>query len=219
MTSQETPDRRGDVSGRMHVAAACLMTAVLGIRVKSGWASAVLIGAEHSSPVFLHRGRLLLADPKVPKSSQPYHRGFGRLQKDEAILEKLTGIVYAAAARSLAGFVNECHAKGHQPAAITLVVGSTIDPERIGNEHIRAHASEARLFRVALERAASAVNLSCVATRERDLRAVADRLGPKLAARVDDLGRAAGRPWRADEKFAALAAWTSLTKAAAENFR
>ena len=187
------------------------MRAVLGIRVKSGWASAVLIEADNSSPVFLHRGRLLLADPGVRKSSQPYHRGFGRLQKDEAILEKLIEIVYHAAARSLAGYVSECRAKGHQPARIALVVGSTIDPERIANEHIRAHASEARLFRVALERAASNMNLPHVTTRERDLRAaIATRSGAGLAGRVAALGRVAGRPWGADEKLAALAAWEAI---------
>ncbi|HEX7136299.1 MAG TPA: hypothetical protein VF219_00560 [Vicinamibacterales bacterium] len=187
------------------------MRTALGIRVKSGWASAVLIGAESSSPVFLHRGRLLLADPGIPKSSQPYHRGFGRLQKDDTVLEKLTGIVYQAAARSLSGFVDECLGKGHQPTTIALVVGSTIDPERIGNEHIRAHASEARLFRVALERAASNVNLPHVTTRERDLRAaIATRSGAGLAGRVAALGRVAGRPWGSDEKLAALAAWEAI---------
>ena len=187
------------------------MTAALGVRVKSGWASAVLIAAGDSSPVFLHRGRLLLADPRVPKSSQPYHRGFGRLQKDDAVLEKLTAIVNHVSARSLSGFVDECLAQGHQPAVIALVVGSTIDPERIGNEHIRAHASEARLFREALERAASTMHLPHVTSRERDLRAtVATRSGAERARTVAALGRHAGRPWGADEKLAALAAWTAL---------
>jgi hypothetical protein len=185
--------------------------AVLGVRVKSGWASAVLIGAEDSSPVFLHRGRLLLSDPGVAKSSQPYHGGFGRLQKDEAVLEKLTAIVYRAAASSLSGFVEECLGRGHPPAAIALVVGSTIDPDRIGNEHIRAHASEARLFREALERAASNLGLPQVVARERDLRAaVAAKSSAVPAGKVAALGRDAGRPWGADEKLAALGAWTSL---------
>jgi hypothetical protein len=187
------------------------MKAVLGVRVKSGWASAVLIGSEGSSPVVLHRGRLLLSDPGVAKSSQPYHRGFGRLQKDEGVLRKLTAIVYHAAAGSLSGFVQECLGRGHPPAAIALVVGSTIDPERIGNEHIRAHASEARLFREALERAALNLHLPCTVTRERDLRAAAaTRSGAVPAGKVAALGRSAGRPWGADEKLAAFAAWTSL---------
>jgi len=186
------------------------MEAALGIRVKSGWASAVLVGAGNGSPVFLHRGRLLLSDPRVPKSSQPYHRGFGRLQKNDAILERLTGIVYQAAARSFGSLVADCTTKGHRPTTVALVVGSTIDPERIGNEHIRAHASEARLFRVALERAASAVDLPCAVVRERDLRALVSRPGSEWAVRIDNLGRAAGRPWAADEKLAARAAWASL---------
>jgi hypothetical protein len=190
------------------------MEAALGIRVKSGWASAVLVGAENSSPVFLHRGRLLLSDPKVPKSTQPYHRGFGRLQKNQEVLERLRGIVFHVAALSLSSFMTDCRARGHRPATISLVVGSTIDPERIGNEHIRAHASEAELFRVSLERAASAVGLPCTVARERDLRAVGHRLGTEWIVTIDNLGRAAGRPWGADEKLAARAAWMSLAKIA-----
>jgi len=50
--------------------------------------------------------------------------------------------------------------------------------------------------------------------RERDLRALVSGPGSEWVVRIDDLGRAAGRPWAADEKLAARAAWTSLTKIA-----
>ena len=136
------------------------MNAALGIRVKSGWASAVLLQSEAGAPEVLHRARLLLADPKVPQSAQPYHRGFGSLHKDREILDRLTGIVYEATARSLCGFVNECRARGHEPITAALVVGSTIDPDRITNEHIRAHAYEAQLFRSALEQAHASAAIS-----------------------------------------------------------
>jgi hypothetical protein len=190
------------------------MEAALGIRVKSGWASAVLVGSAASSPVFLHRGRLLLSDPRVTKSTQPYHRGFGRLQKDDEVLERLRGIIFHAAALSLSSFVKDCRVRGHRPTTISLVVGSTIDPDRIGNEHIRAHASEAKLFRVSLERAASAAGLPCTVAREKDLRAVGHPHGPEWINTIDNLGRAAGRPWGADEKLAARAAWLSLANIA-----
>jgi hypothetical protein len=182
-----------------------------GIRVKSGWAAAVLIGADAGAPRFLHRARLALADPKVPKSAQPYHRGFGKLQKNAAIIERLTGIVHAAAAHSLADFCADCVRHGHRPRAVALVVGSTIDPERVTNEHIRAHAYEARLFRTALERAAAGLRLPCSVTRERDIRTLANAtLGAGARAKVDALATVAGRPWRADEKLACLAAWIAL---------
>src|SRR5256884_6499616 len=41
----------------------------------------------------------------------------------------------------------------------TTLFRSLIDPARIGNDHIRAHALEGQLFRTALERAAHAARL------------------------------------------------------------
>src|SRR5262249_57131639 len=56
------------------------------------------------------------------------------------------------AARSLAVLVRECGRRGVRPRAAGLVVGSLIDPNRIANPHIRAHALEGALFRrVAVE--------------------------------------------------------------------
>ncbi|HTI36780.1 MAG TPA: hypothetical protein VL484_04405 [Vicinamibacterales bacterium] len=180
----------------------------LGIRVKSGWASAVFVGLNAETPIYLHRHRLLLSDPDVPQSSQPYHRGFGSLQQDRDVIRRLTRIVHTAARRSLQAALTECATMGHGPQTIALVVGSTIDPLTVGNEHIRAHAYEARLFRESLERAASAAHLSCVVYRERDLSAIAAKaLGPVASSVVAAMGQTAGRPWRADEKLAALAAW------------
>ncbi len=185
--------------------------AALGIRVKSGWASAVLIAGDPGGIRFLARARLLLSDPKVPKSTQPYHRGFGALQKDARILRRLTGVVRASALSSLRDCVRENEARGHRPRAVALVVGSTIDPERIGNEHIRAHAEEARLFRTALENAAKRLRLRVTVIRERDLpAAVGASLDPRATRVAAALSKQAGKPWRADEKLATLAAWLAL---------
>jgi len=180
---------------------------VIGARVKSGWASAVLVAGSRKEIRFLDRARLLLSDPRVPRSSQPYHRGFGHLQTDASVLKRLTGIVRAAARESLAAFIKECGAKGHRPVALALVVGSTIDPERVTNEHIRAHAHEGQLFRMALEEAAAELDLRCTVARERDLGAASAVLGPSGKTAVAELVQEAGRPWRSDEKLAALAAW------------
>lgn len=180
----------------------------LGIRVKSGWASAVLVGVDAGQPVYLHRSSLLLSDPAVPESSQPYHRGFGRLQKDADVIRRLTRVVYTAARKSLKAVARECATLGHPPQNVALVVGSTIDPRTVGNEHIRAHAYEARLFRTSLERAAASAGVAWAVYRERDLKGLStDVLGAGAMATVAAMGQQAGRPWRGDEKLAALAAW------------
>jgi hypothetical protein len=146
-----------------------IRSCAVGIRVKSGWASAILVGLDRGRPQYVHRGRLLLADPKVPKSAQPYHRGFSRLQKDPATIAHLTAVVHKVASRSLAAFLGECKRQGHSPQVLALVVGSTIDPATVSNEHIRAHAYEGQLFRSALERAAGRLGLRPTIMRERDV--------------------------------------------------
>jgi hypothetical protein len=97
-----------------------------------------------------------------------------------------------------------------------LVVGSTIDPEAIGNEHIRAHAYEAQLFRTALERAARRRHLPCEVVRERDLAAAAtaELRQPRQAITqvAAGLGRAGGKPWRSEEKTAVIGAWLVLAR-------
>jgi len=181
----------------------------LGIRVKSGWASAILLTLRRQAPQFLLRRRLLLADPKVPQSSQPYHHGFGRLEKNPVILGRLTRIVSATTTRSLSALIAECHKLGYMPGAVALVVGSTVDPGHITSEHIRAHALEAQLFRTALAQAAARLELEVIVIRERDLPALVRKvLGQHAAAEVAELRQVAGPPWRADEKLATLAAWT-----------
>lgn len=174
----------------------------------------VLLGGSSSAPVLLYRGRVELSDPRIPKSRQPYHAGFGTLQKDDTVLERLVGVVHDATERSLSALMRQCRAQRHAPRHAAVVVGSTIDPETIGNEHIRAHACEAQLFRTALERAARRRRLACRVIRERDLAAVAaaELRRPRQAiTKISaELGRAAGKPWRGEEKAAATAAWLLL---------
>jgi hypothetical protein len=49
--------------------------AVIALRVKSGWATAVLLAGPIDAPVVLDAGIVYLSDPKVPDSKQPYHDG------------------------------------------------------------------------------------------------------------------------------------------------
>jgi hypothetical protein len=95
------------------------------------------------------------------------------------------------------------------------VVGSPDRPlERIGNRHMRAHAAEGILFRRVLEIAATRHSLQWRNFSDRDFqRQAASELG-KSSSQVDQMmvaiGHSAGRPWRADERAAATAAWLVL---------
>ncbi|HKB14765.1 MAG TPA: hypothetical protein VKF62_01810, partial [Planctomycetota bacterium] len=47
----------------------------IGFRVRTGRATAVVLGGEASSPRLLGRRELTLHDPQVPASGQPFHAG------------------------------------------------------------------------------------------------------------------------------------------------
>jgi hypothetical protein len=190
-------------------------TAALGLRVKSGRAAAVLL-ERGGEPHLVLRTRIDLAAPDVSESRQPYHRGFGALETDEAVLERRIALVHRESTRSFAALLADCERRGARPWAVGLVVGSTIDPSRIANPHMRAHALEGRLFREALEAAALGMRIRCIVIRERDLlgQAATTLGGPIAAVRgtVAAWGRQVGPPWRGEEKAAALAAWLVLAQ-------
>jgi hypothetical protein len=104
-------------------------------------------------------------------------------------------------------------------AAIVAGPPKTLPPlETILKAHPLLHASEGELYRRVF---AAAVAQATGATPQRippkDLSAraaAAARLTPaRLAARLAAIGKASGRPWAADQKQAALAAWIALASA------
>ena len=188
--------------------------AAVGFRVKSGWATAVLLVGPVQAPQALGRRAVELADPDVPGSKQPYHAAAGMLESDQAKIRQRTKVIERAATRSVTDLLKDFRATGYSLRGAGLVVGSQIDPTSIQNPHIRAHASEGRLFRTVLEGALQAHGLPCSVVVEREaytkVAAVMGRSADDLKRAVSGLGRALGGPWRADEKLAALAAWMVL---------
>jgi hypothetical protein len=188
--------------------------AVIGFRVKSGRAIAVLLAGTAQSPQVLDRRTIDLCDPAIPESRQPYHAGMGKLQTDETKVEQLRKLVQRAAQRSLNELIEGYRKSGHRIRAVALVIGSDIDPATVSNPHIRAHAREGRLFRTALEEAIGPWDFPCSVIVERHLYSraadVLRRSQPELKRLVAELGQTVGSPWRADEKTGALAAWLVL---------
>ncbi len=175
----------------------------------------MLVEGPARSPRVVDRRAIELSDARVPTSRQPYH-AVRDAPPDEAVkLERrLRRLVERVTQRSLAALLKEYRRQGHPVRRVALVVGSLIDPAKIGNDHIRAHALEGQLFRSALERAARAARLPCTTLVERalyDTAATRLRRSPAALRRtVTDLGGALGGPWRVDEKAATLAAWLAL---------
>ena len=194
-----------------------LALAALGFRVKSGWAMAALVSGSPSSPKLLHCQSVLLSDPKVPESKQPYHAALELPEKQAAaITTRLGKVVSSAAQQSVANLLNYAADAGCTVRGAVLVVGSLAEPASLHNEHIRAHALEGQLFRTVLEDAFRSRGIPCTVLLEKTAYATAAAALHKPLAEAKriaaELGDAHDGPWRAEEKLAALAAVTALTK-------
>jgi hypothetical protein len=192
----------------------------LGFRIKSGRAIAVAVAGSSAVPAVLLRCQVELCDPEVAATRQPYHEGFGTAQQDQQEIARLTAIIERCATGSIAALIHDVSNATRQPGGgrgglrAALVVGSVIDPETMGNLHIRAHANEGRLFRTVVERALAAHGIESTAIVAGQLAALAalalKRTDEEIRRVIAEFGRTIGGPWRADEKSAATAAWMTL---------
>jgi len=181
----------------------------LGLRVKSGWAAAVLITKAAKTPTVIDSRVIELADPGVADSRQPYHAGFGTAQTDTAKVTRLVHGIERFSRRTIAALLDE-YRELHRLRRAAVVVASLTDPATIANQHMRAHASEGRLFRTVLVDGLEHCGVTVRVVLEREvyeLLGKALRRSPSQAkTRVAALGEGVGR-WRAEQKVAAAAAW------------
>jgi len=191
-----------------------MATAAIGFTVKSGWATAILVGGSAKSPRVLDSRRIDLSDPAIPDSRQPYHDGFGTARASGPGLSRLLSSVKRFSRKSVTSLLKEYQTNSFRLSGAGMVVGSTVDPDTLGNSHVRIHALEGRLFRDVIEDAATRSGLACSTWRERDLYGFAahalKRPEPELRAGIAELGKSTSGPWRAEQKAAALAAWLVL---------
>ena len=187
--------------------------AAAGFTVKSGWACAVLVGGTTSSPRLLDSRRVEISDPDIPDAKQPYHAGFGTARDAGDELKRLVASVKGYGRKSVSALIREYQRSADVKGA-GVVAGSLIDPQTIGNDHIRIHALEGQLFREVLVGAAQKNGVGCSVWRERDLYGVAEKqlktAETVLRKKLTALGEGAAGGWRAEHKAAALAAWLVL---------
>jgi hypothetical protein len=187
----------------------------IGLRVKTGRATAVVMTGPASAPRVLSRKSLQLWDPAVPESHQPWHAEFELPAEESAlIVPKALEAVERVALSALRELVGEVQTGQGAILGISLVAGSATDPESIHNPHMRAHAREGQLFPNALAAAARTMRIPAVTMVESEVFAsAAAKLGKSpdaIKIAVAEMGRAVGKPWSAEEKCAAAAAWITL---------
>jgi hypothetical protein len=189
-------------------------TAALGFRVKSGWATVVLLSGPIDSLRLCDNRVIDLSDPRFPETRQPYHATFGELETDPKETKRRTAIVRHITQQSITKLLADYRRKHFAITRASLVVGSRLDPATIANPHIRAHALEGQLFRTVLEHALNAHAVGTAILLERD---AYHKATAQLKKSIDDVrrtvqkfGQSTDGPWGAEQKLAALAAWLTL---------
>ena len=183
----------------------------IGLRIKSGFAIAAIV-VERSKRLDLEAVRTIaLSSEELPQSRFPYHPTIELPQsKGAALSDQAVKEVRRTAAREMGRVLEECG--GIEHAAI--VVGSVIDPDSLGNPHVRVHALEGKLFREVVIEALAQRGIDCGVLLEREAYAkVAADVAvkePRLRTDVAALGHGRIKPWRSEEKLATLAAWWRL---------
>jgi len=187
----------------------------IGLRAKTARAIAVVLAGPVDAPRVVRRVELSLTDPSSPATFQPYHEVMDLpWERATVAVRKSAKKIETIASNALARLIGDAEGDGYAVRGVGIVGAGNRNLEKIGSTHIRAHAAEGVLFREVLEVAGAANNVRSRTFDQRSLDETAAlelRLPiEKLKVRLGEMGRAAGSPWRADEKAAATAAWLTL---------
>jgi hypothetical protein len=192
--------------------------AALGFRAHSGWAALVAVAGSAESPEVILRRRLVIADPDLSGSKQPYHAAEPMAFPDaDAFINRCTDSTRAMAKKVVREVVAEVTSKGFAMAGACVLLGSgrpVGDLAKILSSHPLIHTAEGEFYRNALKQACESCGLAFSGVKERELKGhAAAALGipaAEIENRVSRLGKTLGPPWRQDEKLSAIAAWIVL---------
>lgn len=189
--------------------------ASIGLRAKTGRTIAVVLAGPSGSPQVLKRLELSLVNPRVPATYQPYHEVMELpWAEGQVAVRKFARAIEETASKALAKLIRSVQAEDYSVCGVGIVGAPERNLEKIGSPHIRAHAAEGVLFRHVLEVAAKENRLGRRVFAEHDFNQFAaaelESTAGELEALLGELGKPVGRPWRADEKKAAAAAWLAL---------
>lgn len=196
--------------------------AAVGFRVHSGWAASVVITGHVITPCVLRRQRIVLSDRALHGSVQPFHAAEHLdVSLARSLIEKCRDSSRRLAGEEFSRLFKELGAAGHAVTGCGILLGSGRLPdtlEAVLASHAYIHTAEGEFFRDVIRWAAGKRRIPVTAIKERD--AISNASGllrltePEIQARLQELGRPLGPPWRQDEKLAALAAWLALAATA-----
>jgi hypothetical protein len=195
--------------------------AALGFAPHSGWAAVIAAEESHGCLRVLVRERVEMVDPHEPSSKQPYHAAEDLpLTEAKALLARYAATAERKAGQAIERIVGELSRGGRRVSGIGILESAGRKGAALANilaSHALIHTADGDHFRDAIAGAAARCGLTAarVAARELDARAATATGKPieTLRATLKNVGRALGPPWTADQKAAALLAWTILAEA------
>jgi hypothetical protein len=197
-----------------------VQTAALGFRVHSGWAAAVVVCGPVNAPVVVDRRKIQLVKIFSYTFRQPYHTA------EKMPRQGATKFIRGVQSESKRLALSSLHSLQADLAerdfkivrgALLLASGRALPAlEQILASHALIHTADGELFRDSLRAACAQLHLPVQGIREKELFETASKtLGIQpaiLKRRIAAFGKSLGPPWSQDEKFAALAAWLSLSR-------
>jgi hypothetical protein len=195
-----------------------LKRAALGFRAHSGWAALVALTGTADAPAVILRRRLVIADPGISGSKQPFHAAEPMKFEDaESYIRRCTESTRSLAEAAVRVAVAELSGMGLRVAGSCVLQGSgrpTGDLAKILSAHPLIHTAEGQFFRNAIKHACEAGGLKFSGVKERELvdhaAAVLRMRVAELERRATELGKGIGPPWTQDQKLSAIAAWLVL---------
>jgi len=195
--------------------------AALGFRAHSGWAAVVALGGLVAAPIVLRRRRVELADRAISGSTQLYHTAEQMPFASAAeFVQQCSDASKALADLALKETIAELSAKGYTVGAACVLLSSARplpDLKAILASHALIHTAEGEFYRGALSVACVESGLKTSGVKEKELWDAAAMLKlsrSEMEARIAELGKSVGPPWRQDEKLCALASWIALSTSA-----
>src|SRR5258708_5186626 len=187
-----------DFPGWRYTAVLVSGAAAIGFRSKTGRAIAVAVAGPPKAPELLWRREIALIDPAGPETAEPYHQVM-ELPWEQAIVAVRPSVarIESVARTALASLIRELASGGWTVRAVGVVGSPDRSLQKIGNEHIRAHAAEGILFRRVLESAAEHHHLKCVGLSEKQIGPASLELGAVRdgAAPLQPPAAQTRRPW------------------------
>jgi hypothetical protein len=167
----------------------------------------VVVAGTMDAPRVLERRRVVIADPGIPGSRQPYHAAAELpFPKAESFVREAIESSRRLALEAITATVGALRSQGHEVAGCSVLLGSgkaLPGLDRILAAHPLIHTAEGEMFRDVLVWAAKESHLPVTGVREKELDTTS-------LERIGSLGRLIGPPWTLDQKHATVAALMAL---------